>query len=189
MTAVIGKCSIILAIVFFLSCSNAKEQHAYSQLQETLNVSEQIMATSYDYEIKDMSCSNAINSIQAFNIQFPKSEHNSTLSTTLLSWQQRRDAGQAELKSLIEKLSEVAQNKAIKVANAQHMMSNIEKMELTSQEKHKEGNKYVVDVTYDVRMRGIILGTSIYKFKVYIKGYIAMDTKTVGLYDDARVEE
>jgi len=165
------------------------EEQAYAKLQTTLSSSEQIMSNTYDYDIKMSSCDDAINGIQEFTGGYLDSEFGPSLQKTLVSWQQRKSACQEELNSLIGKFSRISQDKAIEMANVQHMMSNVENLELASRDNKKSGNKIIINDIYDVRMRGVILGTSIFKFKVYVNGYIAMDSKTAGVYNDAYVEE
>ena len=165
------------------------EEQAYAKLRTTLGSSEQVMSSTYDYDIKMKSCDDAVGSIQEFTRRFADSEFNPFLQTALISWQQRKSACQEELNSLLGKFAEISRDKAVDLATAQHLMSNIEKIELSSREKHKDGNKIRISDVYNVRMQGIILGTSIFKFNVHVNGYIAMDTKAVGLYNDAYVEE
>src|SRR5258707_1298958 len=46
-----------------------------------------------------------------------------------------------------------------------------------------------INQIYSVRMRGALLGTSIFKLAVYTSGRIAMDSKSVSVDDRANVEE
>jgi hypothetical protein len=165
------------------------EEQAYSRLQVILTSSEQVMSTSGDYDIKIKGCDDAINAIQEFLQKFDDGRLASTMQTSLVSWQQRKSACQEEFTTLVGNFSKISQEHAMELAGDQHKMSSVERIELTSRKQHKDGNKIILNDVYDVRMRGLVLGTSIFKLKVYVNGYISMDKKTVGIYNDAYVEE
>jgi hypothetical protein len=84
---------------------------------------------------------------------------------------------------------ELNNKKAVKLAILQHPLSDIENIVLSSRDKIKNGNNIIVKDVYDVRMRGKLIGTNIFKLKVYVSGNIAMDDKVIQVLDGAYVEE
>jgi hypothetical protein len=164
-------------------------REAYDKLQVALASSEQVMSATYDYDIKIQNCDDAINAIQNFLQSYDQTELGAPLQTTLIAWQQRKSACNEEFNSLDEELFNLCKAKAIDVAEAQHSMSYVETINLASQKKTKDGNKVILNNAFDVRMRGSVIGKHIFKLKVFVDGYFAMDTKKVGVYDNARVEE
>ncbi len=164
-------------------------QKDYQGLKTVQEASEQVLRTTADYDVRNQACENAIVSLQAFLTKYPAAEEASLVHTSLDAWKSRKSTLANELASLMNEFDSLSKEAATSAAFKQHALSNIEKIELENREKRTEGSGMFVRDVYAVRMRGKILGTSIFKLKITVEGTISMDTKKVTVNDKPLVEE
>lgn len=186
--------------------SSIIRQRDFSEVSKIQEVSEQTMKNTYDYDIKIQTCQNVINSLTSFLDKYRGQDLNAmtrtlsmsasgssdflgSLNTLLDSWKQRKSACENEFNTLKKRGYEMNLEKAKQRAQQQHLMSNIENIDLQDRQTRKEGNNFIIQDTYNIRMRGIIIGTSIFKFTVQVTSRIAMDTKNVFIDNEPIVVE
>lgn len=179
---------LILALLVLFSCSD--EQEDVDKMQKLLEVGEQTMQHSTDYDVKIKVCNDMIILLQNFVKKHPEGEWSNTAQTALMSWESRRDIISREKESLTTELYSRLKARAKQEAKNAHPLSDIEgEVNLDKRDEWKQGSWIAVKDIYSIRMRGSILGTSIFKLKVVVQGHIATDTKQVSLDENAAVVE
>ena len=180
---------MLLGISASLSISCANPKADYQEVEEVLSATEQSIQQTSDYDVRIKACDDAITSLQAFLGKHKDGEWADVATSALSAWQSKKSAFQQELNSLFDELSSKLRDKSIEECKKVHPVSNIENIILTSSQKSKDGYNLTVNEAYSVRMRGALLGTSIFKLMVHTSGHIAMDSKKISVDDQAPVEE
>lgn len=187
----------IIFILVFLSHAFAEQKYSFSsgakkdyeKLSQLQQDAEQSFLETHDFDIKIKSCDNIINSLNQFIKKYPKDKWGDTATTALETWTTKKSALVSQENMLIMKLSSLLSQKAREAAQKKHKMSNVESFDLASQEKHIEGDKLNLINTYSVRMKGKLLGKSIYKLSISTSGSINIEDKMTTVNDNAQVEE
>lgn len=161
----------------------------FEAIQKLQNAAEQVMQHSVDYAVRTKSCDDIISSLETYISKHPEGEWTASVKTALMSWESRKATLEQELSFLSNSLYGLMKDRAIAEAKKVHGMSNIEEVRLDKRDKKTIGaNIHVTDV-YAIRMRGSILGTSIFKLKITVSGDIDPTTKRVVVDDNTAVEE
>jgi PBP1b-binding outer membrane lipoprotein LpoB len=180
---------IFIAFIFLVLSSCANPKADYEEVQKLLSASEQTIQQTADYDIRIKSCDDAMGALQAFLNKHKEGEWTNVAKNSLAAWESKKSAFQQELNSLSEELFSQLKKRAIEESKKVHSFSNIENINLENRAKSKDGYLLLVTDTYSVRMRGAIVGTSIFKLVVKVSGRIAMDSKQVFVDERATVEE
>ena len=173
--------------VLFSSCSNQKAE--YEEVQTILNATDQTIQQTSDYDIKIKTCDDAINALNKFVTMHKEGEWVNIAKNSLAAWESKKSSFQQELESLYGNLSMKLRQKAIDGSKNIHPLSNIEIINRDNMSTIKDGYNIRVTENYSVRMRGSMLGASIFKLNVRTSGRIAMDTKVVLADDGVTVQE
>lgn len=171
-----------LSLFLFACGPNAKND--YEEIRRLLDVTEQTIEKTIDFDAKLKACDDAIRILESFLKKHTEGEWVNIAKTALESWKTRREAIVNELESLRSRLSVETERIARRKAFHQHSLSDIETIFFEKRDEHKEGNNIITSDTYNVRMRGSVIGTSIFKLKIIVPGRIAMDTKSVSADDE-----
>lgn len=166
-----------------------ERQKDYQGLKIAQEASEQVLRTTYDYDVRNQACDNVIHALQIFLSKYTDAEETPIVQTSLEAWKSRRSELDKELTSLLVQFHRLSKEKATQAATRQHSWSHIESIELENSEKLTEGVNIVARDVYAVRMVGNILATSIFKLKITVGGTIAADTKRVSVEEKPTVEE
>lgn len=161
----------------------------FDEIQTLQAAAEEVMQHSSDYAVQMKSCDNMINSLQQFLGKHHQGEWNSSAQTALMSWKSRKANLILHFSYLLNKLSKLMSQRAIVEAKKVHRMSNIEKTQLASSETTSVGGNIVVTSVYAIRMRGSIIGKSIFKLGVTVTGGIVPESKQVFVSDSVKVVE
>ncbi len=166
-----------------------ERQKDFQVLGTTRGMSEQILKTTYDYDVRTQACDNVISSLQKFLYKYPVAEETPLVKTSLDAWKSRKAEIENEYASLLSKFAELSRQSCIKAATDRHPLSNIESIELEKREKQVMGFNIAIRDIYAVRMKGRILGTSIFKLRITVDGSIAADTKQTSVGKSPLIEE
>jgi hypothetical protein len=90
---------------------------------------------------------------------------------------------------LVDELDTRLLEKAKEVSNGRHFLSTIEEIQLIDSNQYKEDNKIFLENIYNVRMVGIFVGSSIYKFDIRVVGYVNMIDDSIIIYDRTVIDE
>ncbi|MBI1804759.1 MAG: hypothetical protein HY033_13545 [Ignavibacteriae bacterium] len=161
----------------------------FEEVQKLQDAAEQVMQHSTDYVVWMKSCDDMINSLQTYLTKHSEGEWNTSAKTALMSWQSRKSTLEQELSTLGNKLFGMMKDRAMHEAKSRHGLSNIEEVRLDSRDKKTVGANIQVTDVYAIRMRGALLGTSIFKLKVTVSGNIDPEIKRVFVNENATVEE
>jgi DNA repair exonuclease SbcCD ATPase subunit len=161
----------------------------YSQLKAIEETSEHTLGMVHDYDVRATACDNVINAIEGFLQKYPEAQVKTVLITSLDAWKARKGELSAEFTSLLDQFGKATRERASKAAVSRHGLSHIESMEFKNREKSNEGVNLKVADTYIIRMKGNVLGTSIFKLKIIVSGFIALDTKRITIDSSPSIEE
>lgn len=161
----------------------------FGAIQKLQAAAEQIMQHSNDYVVRQKNCDEIISTLQSYISKYPEGAWTTAAKTSLLSWQSRKTTLEQELSSLINRLSNQMRDRAISEAKKVHRMSNIEEVRLDKRNSRTSGANISVTEVYAIRMRGAIIGSSIFKLNITVSGQIDPATKQVFVDDNDIVEE
>jgi hypothetical protein len=188
---------VLLLLLLFYSHSNGNQnsffapnaKKDYEKIVKLQQETEQSFLETHDFDIKIKGCENVILALNEFLKNYPNDKHNVTFTPDLESWKTKKFAFTSEQNMLINKLSSLLGKKAGETAQKKHPMSKIEAIDLASQDKHTVGEKLNLTNVYSVRMKGKMLGKSIFKLSITTSGSIDTEDKSVLVNDKAQVEE
>lgn len=147
------------------------------------------MQNSTDYVIRMKNCDDIISLLKNYISKHPEGELTTSVKTSLMSWQSRKAILEQELNSLSNKLYSQLQDRAIFEAQKVHRMSKVERVNLEERKRETIGIKIHVTDIYAIRMRGTIIGKSIFKLNVTVSGNIDTATKQIFVNDKVKVDE
>jgi len=188
---------VLLFFLLFYTHSNGQEDYSfgssakkdYEKLIELQQGTEQTFLQTHDFDIKINGCDNVINHLNKFLKRYPDDKRSDKVATALESWKSQKITFNLQLNSLVNNLSSLLSKKAAEAAQKKHPMSKIEEIALASQDKHTVGEKLNLTNVYSVRMKGKMLGKSIFKLSITTSGSIDIEDKNVLVNDKAQVEE
>ena len=166
-----------------------EEVKNYEVLEQLQASAEQLLQHATDFDVILEACDNVIRALDQHSTKHPDNQHAAITKTMLTSWQTRKSTLESEFTLLHEKLYERLRSKCTAAAQKHHSMSNLEAFTLDSRKEVKENAKIVIRDTYDVRMKGKLLGRHIFKFKVSATGFIDMANRQIGVADSTTIEE
>ena len=184
MKSIFRICGALIYSILLIQCSSKMESE-YSRISNLLSISENTYKSTYNYEIKLRACDDAIRVLNENLKKFEKDKDlYNIMKTTFSSWYEKKDSilnVKDELNSKLVNLTDVsAKSKAMEY----HPFSDIEKIKMIDDRRSVIGNKIQIIRVYDVRMRGALEGTNIFKFNVEVPGYISMENNDVFVIKD-----
>ena len=180
--------SILLILILFSSvfCNlkNKIGEYQYNDTKALLLTIDQTYQNSNDFDIKIQACQDAIRVLNDYLDKMSGGEWARVARTSLASWKTREKSLYQEITYLRDKLFGKAERAAVEYSRSIHPFSRIENMNMRTHEEEKSGGKILLFITYDVRMRGMIIGEDIYRLKVTVPGFISMENKSTIIQKD-----
>ena len=165
------------------------EENAYKKTNEIVEEASKIIKSSFDFDVITTAYTKIVNTLEEYISQNPNNDRTEQSELALSSWKSKVVSFEKEINQLKNKLNQELKNKCKGVANKHHSMSKIELQTLKDSSSTKNGDLINTFHTYQIKMKGKILGTHVFNFQVKVNGYINMKTKTVSVNDKTEIIE
>ncbi len=165
------------------------EIKSYETLEQLQASTEQLLQHTTDFDVILAACDSVIQTLNQHLAKHKDGQKAAIMKTMLKAWQSRRSTFESEFTLLHEKLYDELKSKCTAAAQEHHRMSNFEAFTLDFRKKVKDNGKIVIRDTYDVRMKGALLGKHIFKFRVSATGFIDMVTNRISVADSVTIQE
>jgi len=165
------------------------QQSMYDDLQQFIKTAESQIKLTSDYITKSEICWNVVNEIDYFLYDSNDQKINDSVSKTRSVWYDRATKLDETWKSLTDELIAALEEKAQEVSKSQNSGYNIEKISLVDFNiTRPDSVSALMSVTFQVKMRGNIIGFNTREFKLTVKGTINMRTDKIEVYEGHTVE-
>lgn len=154
-------------------------QVEYAKVEQVLKSNDRVFRNTDDFDIRMDLCNNAIAAITEYQKKHSEGEWYNIAKASLANWQQRLKETRESKTRLLDELHATLKSKSENAAKKQHPLSKIEECILAGSEEFKKGADLCITDTYEIRMRGNILGHSIFKLIANATGCIVAATQTV----------
>lgn len=174
-------------VISLLGCSSAKED--YVNLEQVLMSNEQVLQNTHDFDTRTELCENAISVIEKYLAEHTEGQWPTIARASLNNWQQHLEETRGAQTQLLEELHAMLKTRSKNAAQKHHPLSNIEECNLAGSTESKQGANLCITDTYDIKMRGNVIGHNVFRLTAEASGCIISTTQIITAVGDVTLRE
>lgn len=162
-----------------MSCSNPKDE--YETLVKSISEQETVISQSFDYEFKISTSQSVVSSIDAFMKKQPDGEFNKLADSLRTIWVEKVSesiyAKQQAYQNFKDEIANSIRASILKL----HPASTVKELKSTNLHVKIEGENLIGEGTFQSKLKGPLLTTTIYKIKTEVAATKSLKTNQTSI--------